>query len=193
MTSSCPNRSKLKKYLWQIAFAKWSTSNVQTACNLILKNASRIDKENYAVLTTGIIVRYARPFGKKNNGVGCLPRKFGEFGNSKLQSTHDWILYSRNKFFAHSDALTDYEDLEGQQKKVLSLAITANFGDDGMASVQLQVIEPTLPLSIIPDIKALCSELLGKLEAEEHLLIRQLFTDSQLREGANLINIFDED
>jgi hypothetical protein len=192
MTVSLPARSLLKKKLWRIAFAKWSTSNVKIACDYLLKNASSIDNETYAVFTTGIIVRYARPFGS-NDGVGCLPKNFGEFGDPKLQKLHNLILLSRDRFFAHSDALANYEQHNGQKNKILSSAIVANFGSDGMASsVHLQVIEPSLELSIIPEIKTLCTKLIEKLDVDEKLLIRQLFTDSQLREGVNPINIFDE-
>ncbi len=191
MTISPANRSFLKKNLWRIAFAKWSANNVKTACDYVLKNARLFDKETYAVLVTGIIVRYARPFGD-NDGVGCLPKKFEKFGDPKLQNLHNFILHSRDNFFAHSSALANYEQHNGEKNQLLSLALVANFESDGMASVHLQVIEPALELSAIPEIKTLCAKLIGKLEIEERLLIQRLFTDSKMQEGINSINIFDE-
>jgi len=45
-------------------------------------------------LVTGIVINYARPFGR-NEGLGTLPqdfRKVGFFGTTDLQPVHDYVM-----------------------------------------------------------------------------------------------------
>lgn len=191
MQALANGRSKLKKHLWRVVLARLSVANAKAACDYVLKQVSNMDRGTRHVLITGIIITYARPFGD-NNGVGCLPKKFSKFDDPHLQTTHEMILFSRKKLFAHSDALADYADRSGRKNQLLALTIVANFGNDGMAAVRSQLTEPVLSPSVLPEIVALCEAVLRRLKTEEETLIANLFTDRPLREGENQVNIFDE-
>jgi hypothetical protein len=185
-------RSKLKRDLWKLAFAKASTDLARKACDFIIKNAGTLDAATYEALVTGIFVLYSRPFGG-NKCVGCLPKKFGKFKDGRLQNRHEMILSARNGFVAHTDATLKYCNERGKEKEtLLKLELIVNFGADGRPQRGTQIIRPQLMPKEIPFIKSLCEELLGKLDTEESLIIKKLFENRPMIEGPNPINIFDE-
>ena len=151
-----------------------------------------MDDETYEALVAGILVLYSRPFGE-NNGLGCLPRKFGRFRDPSLQNTHETILMARNHFVAHSDATYKLCDEMGKEKdELLKLELVVNFGEDGLADCRTQVVGPRLSAKTIPIIKSLCDELLKSLGAEESALVQKLFEGRPMHPGRNCINISDE-
>lgn len=175
-----------------LAFAKRSTDQARRACEFLIKNAPCVDEATYEALVTGIFVLYARPFGG-NNAVGCLPKRFGEFKDGRLQNTHQMILLARNHFVAHTDATYRFCDEKGKEKdELLKLELMVSFRAEGMADVRTQVVGPRLAPEMIPIIKTLCDVLLKKLDAEETTLIKSLFENRPLREGRHPINLVDE-
>ena len=172
-------RSGFKKQLWKLAYAKSTIYQAKLSCEFIINNSQLMDRATYNVLVTGFTIMYVRLFDSGNAGVGCLPASFGKFTDSRLQTMHDALLQARNLFTAHLNACYKYVDEKGIDKdEILKLYIR---------------VGPVVPRDNIPIYKALCEDLLPRLDMAEKELIVKLYDGAGvLKAGDNPINILDE-
>jgi hypothetical protein len=188
-------RSGFKKQLWKLAYAKSTIYQAKLSCEFIINNSQLMDRATYNVLVTGFTIMYVRLFDSGNAGVGCLPASFGKFTDSRLQTMHDALLQARNLFTAHLNACYKYVDeKEIDKDEILKLYIRVGpVGPDGQSDVEAFFVSPVVPRDNIPIYKALCEDLLPRLDMAEKELIVKLYDGAGvLKAGDNPINIFDE-
>jgi hypothetical protein len=187
-------RSSLKKQLWKVVFAKSTIYQAKLACEFII-NSPGLDRAPYNMMVTGFTISYARLFDSGNEGVGCLPADFGRFKDPRLQNMHEALLHARNIFTAHLNAVYKYADQDGVDKdEILKLYFRIGpTASDGLSDGRAFIIAPEVPRDNIPRYKALCDDLLPRLESKEKKLIVKLYDGAgALKVGDNPINIFDE-
>jgi hypothetical protein len=56
----------------------------------------------YSPMVAGVVVTYMRPF-VSGNGLGPLPQDFSTFADTDLHDTHQRLVESRHKLYAHQD------------------------------------------------------------------------------------------
>ena len=182
----------MKRRLWILVFAKMSITRALAACHFIERNISSEDDPLYYPLVTAIFVLYARPFGN-NKGVGALPGAFSQFSRPELLQIHQLILYGRKKFYAHLDANLRFFDAVSKPVDYLQqIALNVRFESDGKATVCAEIIEPRFSKVQIPKVRELCEVQIEKLKNGQHEMIQKLFSNHKLKDGLNLINVFDE-
>jgi hypothetical protein len=112
-------------------------------------------------------------------GVGMISRKFGRFSDPKLQRTHDMLLESRNRFYAHQDATATSVAPSGEKSPLQEVRVnvtrTRTPGND-LLSFGLIYPEIRLRGIVILDIRELSLELARRLDAEINATLNKLFS-----------------
>jgi hypothetical protein len=172
----------LKKTLWKLAYAKQAVSHILTTCEFYEKYVSDDRHPMYIPLICSICVTYARPF-TDNGGVGMISTKFARHAEPKLQRTHDLLLASRMHFYAHTDATLTVASSSGQAGPLQQLQVTVSRKRTPQGegfSFGYALPEMRLRGIVIPDVRALCTELDRRVHAEIGATMEQLFSNKLL-------------
>jgi hypothetical protein len=118
------------------------------------------------VLTTAVLVGYARPFSK-NRPYGPLPTRWGEFSNPRATDFHRQVLTVRNTVLAHSD---------GSVRAVHVIPPGVKFGAlPTVEEIVITVHNRLVPPEWFPHIVDLCRDLLPRMTAEINRLSDDLY------------------
>lgn len=172
MKKNITSRGRRKKALYKLIVARADINAALKSTQLFIKKVKSLNDPIYYLMLCSIIICYARPF-TNNEGLGCLPKKWGKFKRRKFQEGHDSMIQNRNKIIAHSDL--DF-------RTVNIIPPDVEFEDLGHTSsgIMVAVSNKFYKLNAFPVIEKICSDLYDRLESEIEKELGQLYENRNL-------------
>lgn len=114
-------KSRILKKLHSLFYAYSHMKEVIELCHHMedLISVGKLTDGLNHTLFTGLLCTYARSFGQ-NDGLAALDRKFSNFEDPFAQATHDSVISTRDRLYAHTDLVKNGGGLrEGDERKNL--------------------------------------------------------------------------
>ena len=95
-----------RKMIYLIVMARDSVNEALATINTAIEKDIQQDSPFFTPLQSAVAISYGRVFAKIEY-VGKLSDDWSKFDTAQRQKTHDWLIYTRDKFVAHSDHFPD--------------------------------------------------------------------------------------
>jgi hypothetical protein len=183
-------RMNTKKHLYKLIFAKTAFSRVHYVSDFIEQEIKEPDHPLYQPLMTSVCVMYGKPF-TNNSGVGMLSEKLIKFDDKSLTDTHEILMDSRHKFYAHTDAELKAHNAKDEHFAIQDAFFTIKYVPEGgkqRAVIRTGMADIKVRPTVIPSIKRLCLALLERINIEEERALKELLDGTYIQSGAYRIN-----
>src|SRR5436309_375839 len=97
--------SKLRALMW----AEIHMKEARDTAMLLLDLRGQLSEQVTFCIQAGILTSYTRSFGA-NTGMSKLPSNFGKFDDPRMQKFHDYLIKTRDTFYAHKDFKAEIAD-----------------------------------------------------------------------------------
>ena len=158
------NIDKVTRQFIKLNLASLAFTQVRNQAQHIIDSNFAQDSLLLTPHMAGLVVTYAKNF-TESEGIGPLPKQYEEFTDSSLEHTHNMLIGSRHKLYAHRDFTAaksfNYDDINDAEPYEVAIV----FHEKGGCATCFPSIPEVSP-DILPLVISLCDFQIARIVKE---------------------------